>query len=396
MSGRRRFGSVRKLPSGRYQARYLDPSEREHSATFATARDAVRWLAAEEVDRQRGTWVDPRAGRITLASYARTWLDRRSDLRPTTTAKYAYLLDRHIGPALGAEAISRLTPSAVRSWYLGLRGRHPTTADDAYRLLRAVMATAVADEVLAVSPCRVKGAGQVRSPERPTASVAEVTAAIGAAPERYRAALGLVAWCQLRRGEVLGLQRADVDLLHATVSIRRAWSAPMGRRPVLGEPKTEAGIRRLAIPANIVPVVTKHLGHFVGPAAEDWIFATATGTALSPRNLGRVWSAARLSIGRPDLHLHDLRHSGLTWAAATGASVAELMRRGGHANPAAALRYQHATEDRDAAIASALAGLATSAEVVDLRPGDAGANPSRYVPGMPAVPGTTAEGAQPL
>jgi integrase len=62
---------------------------------------------------------------------------------------------------------------------------------------------------------------------------------------------------------------------------------------------------------------------------------------------------------RRDLFFHDLRHSGLTWAAASGASVAELMRRGGHANPRAALRYQHATEDRDRVIAEALASLAS-------------------------------------
>jgi hypothetical protein len=71
-----------------------------------------------------------------------------------------------------------------------------------------------------------------------------------------------------------------------------------------------------------------------------------------------------VKAGRPDLHLHDLRHSGLTWAAATGASTAELMRRGGHANPRAALRYQHATADRDKALADALGALAGQAPVI--------------------------------
>lgn len=57
---------------------------------------------------------------------------------------------------------------------------------------------------------------------------------------------------------------------------------------------------------------------------------------------------------------------GLTWSAATGATVAELMRRAGHASPAAALRYQHATDDRDKALADALAGLVTKADVVPI------------------------------
>jgi len=68
-------------------------------------------------------------------------------------------------------------------------------------------------------------------------------------------------------------------------------------------------------------------------------------------------------VDRPDLHLHDLRHSGNTWAAATGASTAELMARMGHASPVAALRYQHATEERDRAIAEALSKLATPAPI---------------------------------
>jgi len=78
--------------------------------------------------------------------------------------------------------------------------------------------------------------------------------------------------------------------------------------------------------------VKDHLERFVGLEPEAWLFGTSTGTALSPRNFNRAWSAARAAAGRPDLHLHDLRHGGLTRAAASGASVRELMRRGGHAN----------------------------------------------------------------
>ena len=78
---------------------------------------------------------------------------------------------------------------------------------------------------------------------------------------------------------------------------------------------------------------------------------------VTPRTLNRAWERARVAAGRPDLHLHDLRHSGLTWTAATGATTAELMHRAGHASPAAALRYQHATKDRDRALADALAAL---------------------------------------
>jgi integrase len=74
----------------------------------------------------------------------------------------------------------------------------------------------------------------------------------------------------------------------------------------------------------------------------------------------------QLATRRRVARLHDLRHSGLTWSAEAGATVPELMRRAGHASPAAALRYQHATDDHDRAVAETLAGLATPAPVVHL------------------------------
>lgn len=243
---------------------------------------------------------------------------------------------------------------------------HAVTADDAYRLLRAVLNTAVTDGLVLKSPYQVKGAGQVRSPERPIATVAELATAVEAIQERYRVAILLAAWCQLRRGELLALQRRHVDLLHERITVEQAWVVPMGGKAMIGPPKTEASIRRLSIPSNILPALENHLDRFVGPEPDAWLFGTSTGTALLPRNFNRVWSKAREKAGRTDLHLHDLRHSGLTWAAAAGATTKELMRRAGQKSPRAALIYQHATEDRDRAIAEALAGLAVPAPVVSL------------------------------
>jgi integrase len=375
-SRRRHYGSVRKLPSGRWQARYWDAGQqRAAPSTFATKADAVAWLASAQTDQLRGSWVDPSAGKLSFDAYANRWLIGRNDLRRTTYGKYRYLLDSHILPTLGGLELRQLAPAHVRSWYQELTGRYQTVADDAYRLLRAVLNTAVADELIARSPCQVKGAGQVRSPERPVATVAEVEAAVAAMPERYRLAGALTAWCQLRRGEVLALQRRHVDRLHGTITVDQAWSVPHNSPPTMGPPKTAAGVRTVAIPAHIVLGLEEHLDRWVDEEADAWLFATSTGTALSPRNLQRMWSAARQAAGRPDLHIHDLRHSGLTWSAATGAATADLMRRGGHANPRAALRYQHATKDRDEALAAALAEMAT------------GAVPSRVVlAAHPAIP----------
>lgn len=263
---RRHFGSVRKLPSGRWQSSYWHEGQRHVGPdTFPTKADCLAYLSNVETDLARGQWIDPMAGKVTLTRYATDWLKGRSDLRETTRAKYDHLLENHILPKLGSTPISAIAPSNVRSCYHDLARQHATTADDAYRLLRAVMNVAKADRQISENPCQVKGAGQVRSPERPVASVRDVTRAVETVPERWRLALLLPAWCQLRRGEVLALQRRHVDLLHGRITVNQAWSVPMGGKAVIGPPKTEAGARVLAIPPNVLLAVEDHLERFVGP-----------------------------------------------------------------------------------------------------------------------------------
>ena len=349
-----------------WQARYTAPDGRERTKRFERKADAERWLSTNSADITRGVWVDPEAGRVDLRTYANDWIESRTDLRPATQGKYRTLLDRHIFPALGPTPIASLSPSTVRRWHAELHARFPATAAGAYRLLSTICTSAVNEEVIARSPCRVKGAAAEHAPERPTASVAELMALVNATPVKYQAAVLLAGWCQLRRGEVLGLQRQDIDIEAGVLAIERTWIQSPGGQHILGPPKTEAGRRSVAIPSHILPAIKDHL-RSIGPRPEDWLFPGEEGSPISTRTLSHVWSKARKAAGRTDLHFHDLRHSGLTWAAATGASLAELMRRAGHVSPAAALRYQHATDDRDRALADALAVLATSAPLSVVR-----------------------------
>lgn len=363
-TSRSRFGSTRKLPSGHWQARYKHNGT-EHLAPkmFAKKADASAWLAAIQTDLGRGVWIDPRAGQVPLCKYVEMWLDNRTDLRPSTRAKYRYLLDKHIVPTLGDVDIVALQPTDVRSWRAKLAKEIPSTAAGAYRLLATICNTAVTDQVILRSPCRVKGGGSEKSPERPTASIPEVSAAVESVPERLRLALLLASWCQLRRGEILGLQRRDVDELLGQLRIERAFVVYQDGTNAIGPPKTEAGRRTVAIPPNVMPMVSEHLNRYVDGGPDAWLFAGESGQPITPRTLDRAWDKARKAAGRPDLHLHDLRHSGLTWSAEAGATTAELMRRAGHASPAAASRYQHATADRDRALADRLAQLANVAPV---------------------------------
>ena len=349
-----------------WQARYTTPDGREYSKRFTRRVDAETWATAHSADISRGAWIDPHAGRISLRLYANEWLDGRV-IRPTTRAKYRHLLDHHILPTLGDVSLSGLSPSQVSSWRTKLDLQHPATAAGAYRLLSTIFRTAVDEERIARSPCRVKGGATEKAVERPVASIADLDKAIEACAPRYRLALLLAVWCQLRRSEIVGLQRGDVDLTNQSLKVSRSWCLTGDGTAVLGPPKTEAGRRVVAIPPNVMPVLKEHLVVVTAIEEEAWLFPGENDTPISPRTIDRAWEKARAAIGRKDIRLHDLRHTGLTLAAATGASTAELMRRGGHASPTAALRYQHATADRDRALADALGDLAKANNVVQIR-----------------------------
>lgn len=338
---------------------------RSVTRTFDRRKDADAYAAIVEADKLRGVAVDPRAGTIGFEPYARRWLSQRPDLRPQTHDDYSRLLRVHLIPAFGAMSLSSITPSKVRSWYADLAVDHPARAAKAYRLLRTVLNTAVADELIAKSPCRIKGGGMDRSAERSIPSLAELDALVEAMPNHLRLLVLLAGWCGLRRGELLGLVREDFDLLHGTVSITRAVVELGNGRIIIGDPKTDAGRRTVAIPPHITPAVDHHLKTFVDPEPSAVVFTNGKGGRLRTRPLQYHWNRARRTVG-VTYALHDMRHLGATLAAATGASTRELMRRIGHASPVAALRYQHATEDRDAAIAQALSEMADLASVTPI------------------------------
>ena len=200
----------------------------------------------------------------------------------------------------------------------------------------------------------------VRTPsKRPIITLADLDDLIAAMPEHMQVVPLLACWCSLRRAEILGLQRQDVNLERAEIHVERTRLVLRGSN-VIGPPKTPAGVRYIAVPPPVVPQLAGHIERFVGPEPSAWVAVGEQGRPLLSRVLQKAWDHAREWIGRPELHLHDLRHSGLTAAAEAGATTAELMHRGGHASPAAALRYQHASRERDQAIARAMAAMASA------------------------------------
>jgi integrase len=372
---RRDFGSIRRLPSGRWQARFRDPAGHDHTKTFAGRGDASRFLATARVDIDRGDWFDPTAGQDTLEVFATSWVATRRvrgrPITPRTRERYEGILRTHLVPALGDVALRDLDPARVRRWYTAMSTRArpgPSTVAKCYRLLHAILATAVVEGEIARNPCMIPGASAESSQERPIATLHEVFALADAVGDRWRALVLLATFCGLRFGELAALTRERLDLDHATVTVTEDLDE-LSSHLQLGDVKSAASRRSVAIPAVIVPDLSHHLATYANPGRGGLVFVGPKGGALRRGNFRRsVWQPATETVGVDGMHFHDLRHTGNTLAAATGASTRELMARMGHASSRAALIYQHATRDRDAAIAAGLSDLVTGAITTD-RPG---------------------------
>jgi integrase len=405
------FGAIAKLPSGRFRARYRSDGQWVNAeVTFTTKTDARLWLDGQRTDLTRGALKAPKRCRYTVDEYGAQWIRQRPKLKASTRAQYELDWRLHVSPWLGTMRLDKLTPDGVRQWNAQLaehlesqltqqrdeqlareatkqaaatkRGRAyvprgPSTATKrdgsatvarAYRLLRSVLSTAVTDELLPANPCRIQGAGTARSAERPTLALPEVDALAAAVPDRYAMLAHLLAWSGVRIGEAAALQRRDLDLNPdtPTVTVRERTYLVSGVYE-LDTPKSRAGLRTVALPPHLVGPLQLHLDEYTAAEPTGLVFTTATGgTVLS--TYSQVFSRALARIGRTDVRVHDLRHTGMTFAAQAGASLAELKQRLGQSSTAAAEIYLHTNIDHGREVANRMSEQAASQDnVVPLR-----------------------------
>lgn len=366
MAGKRGFGTVRKLPSGRWQARYRGPDGQMRPAprTFETKKSAEQWLSTTEVQIMQGDWIDPERGKILVKTYVGRWIAQRPGLRPKTTQLYEWLLRAHIeSTELGGTELGKLTTPMVRQWRAGRIdvGVSEITTAKAYRLLRAALNTAVdEDKIIPRNPCRVRGADKENSPERPVLTVSQVFRIAGAVPERYRVLILLTAFCSLRWGEATALLRGDFTEGAESVRIGKALVELPGKGLVVSPPKSRAGIRTLTVPEAIRADVLGHLETYVTGSPTSYVFTGLRGNPLRRSNFSPnvEWGKTMARIGLAGVHFHDLRHAGNLWASKSGMSTRDLMARMGHDDMRAALIYQRATDDAERRIADDLSRMA--------------------------------------
>ncbi len=362
---RRRFGRIRQLPSGRYQVRHPDGAGGLVTAprTFATRAEAERHLAAIETDQSRGTWSDPRRGRIRLDEWAEQWWATTVNLRPSTRARDRGYVNRYILSELGQYPLGDITQLQVRAWVAGLAGRgsgddtrrslSPATVRKAYGLLAKMLSAAVDAELIAKSPCQRVPVPRVERHEMRFLTSAEIAELAGAIDERYRALVLVGAYCGLRIGELAGLKRSRVNLLRRRLEVVEILVEAEGQL-YTGPPKTSAGRRAVGIPEPVAAELEEHLARFAGT---ELVFPGPGGGPLRGAAWrSRFWHPAVERAGLAPLRPHDLRHTAVALWIAQGANPKQIAARAGHSSVSFTLdRYGHLFDDADDAL---MAGLA--------------------------------------
>lgn len=369
---------TRKLKSGSnaYDVMLRRPDGTQYQRTFRTKREAERWEAQQLADQSRNVWVDPTAGRILFKDYAEEWLRNRPHLRPRTLELYRSELKRHLLPAFGRTPINAITKREVRTWHANVSAAvSQVTAAKCYRLLAAILNTAADDGLIPANACRVKGAAEERSPERSLPTVEEALAVTAAMVPWYRPVIPLAAFCTLRLGEIQGLTRADVDLLHRRVFVHKQVQELSGSGITVAETKSSAGYRVVTIPTALVPLLEEHLANYCGASLDGALLAGPRGgrrRASFYKEFEKAKTAAGAPAGR---HLHDYRHlAGTLGARIPGTTAKDLMAWMGHGSERAALRYLHASAEGHRAIATGLDEVIKAARQGDTGGADRGAD----------------------
>lgn len=332
--------------------------------TFATKTDAEVWLTRKEAEILNGDWMNPDAGKMLLADFGKSWIDERPNLRPKTIRLYKYLFRAHIDPHFAGKTVAEIKEPSIRRWRKKLldSGVSEVTTAKAYRLLKAMLNTAVDDGVIKRNPCRIKGAGKEESAERPLLAITEVYALADAIDQRYRAFVLLATFASLRWGELAALRRCDIDLESCTLRVDRQLTEQPGGGGAFGPPKSKAGKRDVAFPDVIKTDLKQHLKQFVPDDADALLFTSPANTPMRHSNFyRRAWLPATRTAGLEGVHFHDLRHAGNHLTAEAGANLRELMERMGHSSTRAALIYLHSTTERQHTIAKNVSKAARAA-----------------------------------
>jgi integrase len=347
----------------RYKARFTGPEGNEISQTFEDGqlKRAKEWLARQQVDTAMGTFVDPRAGKITVASYAARWL-ADLDVDELSREHLEMRFRSRVLPDLGRMEVASVTPSVLRGWDRRLRdeGLSDRYRHTLFTNVAALFAAAQDDGLIAKNPFNGKS---IRKPRPARQKVVPwpsewVWAAQDALPARFRVLVDLAAGVGLRQGECFGLSVDDVDFLRNVVRVRRQVKTVRYRR-VFALPKYDKE-REVPLSEPVKLALAEHLRMWPAreitlpwntasgrPTTAKLIVTSVHGLAVAANDFNRnYWKAALETAGIPsgryENGMHELRHFFASTLLDQGESIKAVAEWLGHTDPAFTLAtYTH-------------------------------------------------------
>lgn len=387
MAEKKQGNPTRKLPRGitmqrgRYRVRVYWEGKQVSCGIYETLTQAKAAKRVYEGQVVTGTFEPPTQRRKrereeraaekertrTVEQLADAWLESFQEQVDTGKRKASSLVSyksalKHALAVIGPKPVLDVTDADIRGILNGLkqRGKHSECANLA-QYMRTMWRFGAANnfgglervpESLTGDQWKPKDSGRVD--EDFVASPREVDQFAQALPDELQLAPYLAGWCALRRGEVFGLQRHDFRGLTGdipTMRVERQWNSKAAA--ITGTKNNET--RTVVIPPSLVPLIVDHLAKFVGPEPDAFLFPSPLNAKrpLSPTAFDRRWSAANKQV-RPGFKFHNLRHTALTQFAQTGATDADIGRRGGHKDLSVARRYQHSVLQRQSELVAKL------------------------------------------
>lgn len=346
-------------PDGRLKRRYFQGTKAE----VASRLDAAR--------QRSGAANLPSGHRLTVGEYMDLWFAQHSaNLRPSTRATYGSYIEHHIKPKLGPVRLQKLGPQHIAT-FLGdslnsgrldrpgqdVKGNplSPRTVKQIRAILRSALSEAVRWEVLERNPAALVTAPRVKRQERPALSPAQAVRLLDESRGHRDQPIWTVALTTgLRQGEILGLEWRDIDFGASTIRVRQQVQR-VARETIVGEPKSERGLRTLPAPPLTMEALrdvrsAQRLERL--QAGPEWqrsgfVFTTPFGAPRNGPGVTHRLQHELARLGLPAIRFHDLRHTAASFLVAMGVDARMVMEVMGHSSITITMDlYAHVQADR--------------------------------------------------
>jgi integrase len=328
----------------RWAARWRDANGKQRMRVFERKLDADNFLTGLRADLMRGSYIDPREGRVTLRSYAgQRWLPSQVHLRPNSASLYASHVANHVVPLLGDRPLGALRRPDCTAFVAALVAKPlaPSTVHTVYAVLRSLMQSAVQDQLIPANPCARVPLPRLDKRVVVFMAAGAISALAGKMTPRYELAVWLGAGAGLREGEALGLTVPRVEFL-----ARRLVIVEQMQNKVLSPLKTKASTRVVPADDLVVNAVTAHMQRWA-PGPGQLLITNRLGRPVQRNSFGHCWREAVKAAKLPEgTRFHDLRHFYASTLIAAGLHPKVIQERLGHATMAETMdTYGHLFPD---------------------------------------------------